>query len=96
MMATLPASSPAGLQRFLAGLAALARFDRGTAAFEVDEAGELVPAGTVVTIKMERNESLEAFHQRLRRDYGLQRGDRIEILNNGGRVDTARLVLQPR
>lgn len=85
-----------GLQRFLSGLATLARFERGTAAFTVDDAGDLVPGETVVTMKMAAGESLEDFHQRLRRDYSLRKGDRIEILNNGGRCDTARLTLLPR
>lgn len=94
MMAPTPA--PTGLQRFLAGLVDLVRFERGTSTFVVDDAGDLVHTGTVVTIKMAQGESLEAFHHRVRRDYGLRKGDQIEVLNNGGRCDTMRLTLLPR
>ena len=90
------AAATTSLQRFLTGIATLARFERGTARFVVDGDGEFVPEETVVTIKLERGEDLDGFHQRLRRDYGLRPGDKIEILNNGGRCDTARLTLRPR
>ncbi len=89
-------SDQASFHNFLTGVAALSRFERGTAAYVVNDAGELVLAETVTTVKMLPHEDLYAFHQRLRRDYGLQRGDRIEILNNGGTCDTARLTLAPR
>ena len=90
------AAASLSLQRFLSGLATLARFERGTATFVVGDEGEFIHEETVVTIKLGHGESLEAFHQRLRRDHGLQKGDRIEILNNGGHCDTARLSLRPR
>lgn len=80
---------------FLGGLSQLGRFERGSAAYEVGEDGDFVHTETVVTVKMHPAESLEEFHRRLRRDYGLQKGDRIEILNNSGRCDTARLTLAP-
>lgn len=94
MMSTTPA--PSGLQRFLTGLVDLVRFHQGTAAFEIDAAGDLVHTGTVVTVKMHAGESIEAFHARFRRDYDLRPGDRVEVLNNRGTCDTVRLTLQPR
>lgn len=94
--ATTPAPAATGFQRFLEGLADLVRFGRGSSAFEVDEYGNLVHVGTVVTIKMAKGESLEAFHHRMRRDYGLKQGDKIEVLNSDGRCDTIRLTLRPR
>jgi hypothetical protein len=85
-----------GFQRFLAGLVDLVRFDRGSATFVVDDAGEFVHTETVVTVKMLPGETLEQFHQRVRRDYGLRKGDKIEVLNNNRQCDTMRLTLQPR
>lgn len=89
-------SDTTSYSNFLGGLAQLSRFRRGHAAYEVDEAGDLVHAETVVTVRLGEGEDLEDFHRRLRRDYGLQKGDRIEILNNDGRCDTVRLTLRPR
>lgn len=81
---------------FLSGVASLSRFERGSAAYEVDENGDLVHTATVVTVKMHPGEDLFAFHQRLRRDHGFRQGDTMELLNNGGKCDTARLTLAPR
>ncbi|HMQ29163.1 MAG TPA: hypothetical protein PKD53_00480 [Chloroflexaceae bacterium] len=89
-------SDTTSYNNFLGGLAQLGRFERGSASYEVNDEGDLVHAETVVTVKMHPAESLEDFHRRLRREYGLQKGDRIEILNNSGRCDTARLTLAPR
>lgn len=68
-------------------------FQRGHASFIVGDDDELRHDGTVVTVKMQPGESLEAFHVRMRRDHGLRKGDKIELLNNDGKVDTARLTL---
>lgn len=89
-------SDVTSFDNFLGGLATLKRFERGHAAFEINDEGDLVHAETVVTVKMQDREGLEVFHQRLRRDYGLRKGDKIEILNNGGKCDTVRLTLAPR
>ena len=83
-------------QRFLRGLADLLKFGYGASTFIVSADGEFVHTGTVITVKQDKGESLEAFHLRLRRDYGLQPGDTIDILSNGGKADTAKLTLRPR
>lgn len=74
----------------------LLRFERGHSTFVVDADGEWAPTETVTTVKMRAGEPLEAFHLRLRRDYGMLPGDTIAILNNGGKVDTARITRRPR
>lgn len=89
-------SDATSFNNFLHGVAALSRFERGTASYEVNDEGDLVLVGTVTTVKMLVDEDLYAFHQRLRRDYGFQKGDQLEILNNGGKCDTVRLTLAPR
>ena len=72
------------------------KFGYGTSTFVVSSEGEFVHTSTVITVKQDKGESLEAFHLRLRRDFGLQPGDTIEILSNGNKADTARLNLRPR
>ena len=94
-MTTMPLPTPP-FQAFLRGLAELFKHTHGHAGFVVADDGALVPTGTTITVKQERGESLEAFHTRLRRDYGLRPGDTIDILNNNGKCDTARLYLRPR
>lgn len=74
---------------FIQAILELLGHERGHAAFVVGEDGELLHIETVTTVKMEAGESLERFHARLRAL--AQPGDRIEILNNGGRCDTARI-----
>lgn len=76
------------------GLADLARFERGTASFAIGPNGEIVYSGTVATVKMRDGERIELFVERLRRDHGLRHGDTLELLNNGGRLDTARIYRQ--
>lgn len=95
MMATAtPSLSP--FEQFKRALANLFQAGHGTTHFTVGADGELVPGETVITVKQQPGESLEAFHQRFRRDYGLRPGDQVEILNSNGRTDTVRLHLQPR
>ena len=84
------------LQQYLIGLTSLARFERGAATFVVGQDGALAHVATVVTVRMETGESIEAFHARFRRMYHLQPGDEIELLNNGGRCDTVRLTIHAR
>lgn len=74
----------------------LLRFDRGHSTFVVGDDDQLVYEQTVATVQMKRGETIEQFHTRIRSEYDLRRGDKIEILNNGGRVDTARITLLPR
>lgn len=68
----------------------------GAAQYEVNDAGELVHARTVITVKMDKGETIEAFVARLRREYDWQRGDTLELLSNNGRLDTARITRMPR
>lgn len=97
MIAALPASpNTSPFQRFVRGLSDLLRSGYGSSTFVVSPDGDFVHTGTVLTVKMEKGETLETFHIRLRRDYGLQPGDTIDILSNGGKADTAKLTLRPR
>jgi hypothetical protein len=89
---TMPLQLPS-IRQVLLGLL---RFDRGHSTFVVGDDEELVYQETVATVKMNKGETIEQFHTRIRAEYDLRRGDRIEILNNGGRVDTARITLLPR
>lgn len=93
---TMPLPTQSAFQRFVGSLTDLLKAGHGHASFVIDEAGELAHTATVVTVQMTKGETLESFHQRLRRDFGLRPGDTIEILDNRGRVDTARLHLRPR
>lgn len=87
-------------QQFMRGLVDLLRASnsdtRGQASFEVGDDGDWQHAYTVLTVKLRKGESLEAFHARIRAEYKLQKGDMIDILDNGGRLDTARIKLLPR
>jgi uncharacterized phosphosugar-binding protein len=71
-------------------------FGYGHARFEVNEKGEWVEAATVITVKMDRHETIEAFIKRLETDYDRRPGDALEIISNGGRLDVARITRQPR
>lgn len=83
-------------QSITIGLADLQQFERGHAVFEIGKTGELCYRGTEATAKSRSNEDAEVFIQRLRVDHDLRQGDRIELLNNSGRLDTARICKQPR
>lgn len=75
----------------------LLRFERGHSTFIVGEDGDTwLHQATVVTVKMERGETVEGFHARIRREFALHKGDTIDILNNGGKADTARITMLPR
>ncbi len=69
-------------------------FNRGSARFVIGDDGELVYQETVATVQMRRGESIEDFHVRIRQEHKLRKGDTIEILNNNGRVDTARITMR--
>jgi len=69
-------------------------FDRGSARFVIGDDGELVYQETTATVQMKRGETVEAFHVRIRQEHQLRKGDTIEILNNGGKVDTARITMR--
>lgn len=77
---------------FIQAILDLCRFERGHATFTVSADGELEHTGTVTTVKMKSGETLQEFHVRLRTACGLQPGDTIELLNNGGKCDTARIT----
>lgn len=83
-------------EQLASGLADLSRFERGAATFAIGPAGEIVYSGTVATVRMHDGERIDQFVERLRRDHDLRHGDTMELLNNGGRLDTARIYKQPR
>jgi hypothetical protein len=83
-------------QSILAALADLLGFGYGTARFAVGDDGELVHAGTVVTVKMRPLETMDAFLDRLRSDYDLRKGDTLEIGSESGKLNVARITRQPR
>lgn len=80
----------------LAAIADLLGFGYGNARFAVNDAGDLVHTGTVVTVKMRPGETIEAFLDRLHADYDLRKGDEIEISSDGGKLNVARITRQPR
>ena len=83
-------------QQLTSGLADLCRFERGTAAWHLDAAGDLVYDGTVATVKMRDGEGVDRFVARLRAEGLLRAGDTLELINNGaGRFDTARITRRP-
>ena len=69
-------------------------FERGSARFVIGEDDELVYQETVATVQMNRGETIEAFHKRIRQEHQLRKGDTIEILNNNGKVNTARITMR--
>jgi hypothetical protein len=89
----MPLSS---LTSVLTALRDLLGFGYGNARFAVNDAGDLVHTGTVVTVKMRSGEPIEAFLVRLRADYDLRKGDEIEIGSDGGKLNVARITRQPR
>lgn len=77
------------------GLADLGRFERGHAAFELNSAGALIYVGTDATVKLHDGEGMVAFIARLKRDHGFTQGDGLHFINNGRRIDTARILKRP-
>jgi hypothetical protein len=77
------------------GLADLSRFERGATRFAIGPNG-LTYVGTEATVKMREGEGLNAFFARLRTDHDLRVGDVVTLLNNGGKLDTARIERKPR
>lgn len=71
-------------------------FGYGHAHFAVNEAGELIETSTVITVKMERHETIELFVARLRREYDWRPGDTLEIISNGGKFEVAKITWKPR
>lgn len=82
------------LPDFRQAILKLLRFDRGHSTFVIGDDDQLVYQQTVATVQMKRGETIENFHQRIRQEYELHAGDTIEILNNGGKVDTARITMR--
>lgn len=79
------------------GLGDLLRFERGHARFELGDDNDLEYRHTEATVKMFPGEELVAFIGRLKQEHGLQKGDVLELLNNGrGACDTARVIKQRR
>lgn len=78
------------------GLIDLSRFERGSASFTIGADGEIIYGGTVATVKMRPGERVDLFVARLKADHDLRPGDVLELLNNGGRFDTARIEKKPR
>lgn len=74
----------------------LMSFHSGRAVFRFDDAGDLAHVENVVTVKMNPGESIEAFIARLRREYDWRPGDELELLNNGGKLDVARITRKSR
>lgn len=68
----------------------------GHARFQMDDAGELVEQATVITVRQLPNEPIEHFIARLKADYGMRRGDILEFVASGGRLDVAKITKLPR
>lgn len=68
----------------------------GHARFEFTSEGELRELQTVITVKQLPNETIEHFVERLRTQHGMQRGDVVEFITNGGRLDIAKITKAPR
>lgn len=68
----------------------------GHASFELGADGELRELQTVITVKQLPNEPIEHFVERLRTQHGMQRGDVVEFIANGGRLDIAKITKAPR
>jgi hypothetical protein len=79
-----------------AAIADLLGFGYGNARFEVSDTGELIHTSTVVTVKMKPGEDPAVFLARLRADYDWQKGDTLEIMSEGGKLNTARITRVPR
>lgn len=73
----------------------LLTFHSGRAVFAFDGEG-FSHIENVVTVEMEKGETIEAFVRRLRSSYDWRKGDTLELLNNGGKLNVARLTRQPR
>lgn len=75
---------------------ALFAFGYGHARYVVNDAGELEHQATVISVRMQPRETIEAFLVRLKAEYGWRPGDTLEIVSNGGRLDVAKITFQPR
>jgi uncharacterized phosphosugar-binding protein len=71
-------------------------FGYGHAHFKVNAAGHLVETSTVITVKMQKFETIELFVARLQREYDWRPKDELEIISNGGKFDVAKITRQPR
>jgi len=72
------------------------RYGWGHARFQLGESGELEELGTVITVRQLPNEPIEHFIARLKSDYGMRRGDVLEFISSGGKLDIAKITKQPR
>ena len=50
----------------------------------------------MITVRQLPNEPIEHFIARLKSDYGMRRGDVLEFISSGGRLDVAKITKQPR
>lgn len=68
----------------------------GHVRFQMDDAGDLEEQATVITVRQLPNEPIEHFIARLKTDYGMRRGDILEFVASGGRLDVAKITKLPR
>lgn len=63
--------------------------------FEVNEAGELVPRSTTITIQPERGEGFDAFVQRLKATDQWRAGDAVQFVYNNRKLQLVRITRNP-
>ncbi|MBK8200195.1 MAG: hypothetical protein IPK75_17755 [Acidobacteria bacterium] len=68
----------------------------GHARFELGATGELHELATVITVRQLPNEPIAHFIARLTANYGMQRGDTLEFISAGGKLDIAKITKLPR
>lgn len=79
----------------VASIKRLFTYGWGHVRFEMGAQG-LVEQATVITARQLPNEPIEHFVQRLQEQYGLQTGDVVEFISNGGKLDIAKITKLPR
>lgn len=84
------------VRRFFHTLIDLFRNQYGTARYVVNERGEFVHVETEFTVKIDKGETFETFVKRVHNEYEWGAGDRLEVLANGGKYDTIRVIRAAR
>lgn len=89
-MAVAAFHRPAWFRPFQAILQSKTGF--GHTLYDVSPTGELQHRESVLTVKMQRDENIDAFIARLKAEQLWQPGDTVEFISNAGKLDVVKIT----